>query len=201
MSVRVETLDGDRVAACLDELSALRLSIFREWPYLYDGDATYEADYLETFRASDDTIIVGAFDNATMVGAATASPLAGHSAEFVPLFEAHGFDPATVFYCGESVLLPDYRGQGIGHAFFDHREAHARNLNARGATFQHVTFCGVVRADNDPRKPVGYRPLDGFWRKRGFEPAPGMAGNYDWREVGGGPEEIPHAMQFWLKSL
>ena len=201
MSVRVETLDGPRVAAGLDELSALRLSVFREWPYLYDGNAVYEADYLGTFSTAPGAVIVAAFDGDAMVGAATAAPLAGHSSEFVPLFEAHGYAPETVFYCGESVLLPAYRGQGIGHAFFDHREAHARTLNAGGAVFRHVAFCGVVRPDNDPRKPAAYRPLDPFWRKRGFEPISGMLGNYDWREVGGPEEEIPHAMQFWINPL
>jgi len=200
MSVRVETLDGPRLSAGLGELSGLRLSVFREWPYLYDGNADYEADYLKTFGASEGAIIVGAYDGDTMVGAATAAPLAGHSTEFVPLFEAHGFDPATVFYCGESILLPDYRGQGIGHAFFDHREAHARALNDAGAAFQYVTFCGVVRSDTDPRKPTAYRPLDDFWRKRGYEPVPGMTGHYDWREVGA-DKETAHAMRFWLKPL
>lgn len=199
MSVRVETLDGPRLTAGLDELSALRLRIFSDWPYLYDGNAAYEANYLQTFADAADAIIVGAFDGDKMVGAATAAPLAGHSQEFVPLFEARGFDPACVFYCGESVLLPEYRGRGIGHAFFDHREAHARRLNAAGAAFRHATFCGVVRPDADPRKPPGYRPLDDFWRKRGYQQVPGMTGSYDWREIGT-QEETPHAMQFWLKS-
>lgn len=200
MTVRVETLDGPGVAAGLAELSALRLTVFREWPYLYEGDAGYEADYLGTFSQAPGAVIVAAFDGDAMVGAATAAPLDGHSTEFVPLFEARGFDPATVFYCGESVLLAEYRGQGIGHAFFDHREAHARRLNDAGAAFAHVTFCGVVREADDPRQPAGYRPLDGFWRKRGFEPVAGLTGTYDWREVGA-EDETPHEMQFWLKAL
>jgi len=179
MSVHVESRGGPRLTAGLGELSALRLRVFSDWPYLYDGDADYEADYLHTFAAADGAVIVGAFDGDKMVGAATAAPLAGHSQEFAPLFEARGFDPASVFYCGESVLLPEYRGQGIGHAFFDHRETHGRRLNAAGAAFRHVTFCGVVRSDTDPRKPPGYRPLDDFWRKRGYQPVPGMTGNYD----------------------
>jgi hypothetical protein len=37
-----------------------------------------------------------------------------------------GMDVGRVFYFGESMLLPRCRGRGIGHAFFGHREAHAR---------------------------------------------------------------------------
>ena len=200
MSIRLEALTGERALASLDELSRLRLTVFAEWPYLYVGDRGSELDYLATFAAAADAVIVAAFDGEHIVGAATAAPLAGHTAEFVPLFEAQGYDPAEVFYCGESVLLPAYRGRGIGHVFFDHREAHARALNARGSRFRYVTFCGVVRADDDPRKPAGYRPLDAFWRKRGYAPVSGLTGSYDWREPGAS-EETPHTMQFWLKAL
>lgn len=200
MAITIETLSGPVLSAVIPELSRLRLTVFREWPYLYDGDAEYEAGYLATFANHPDGVIVAARDGDTMVGAATAAPLAGHTDEFVPLFKSHGYDPEAIFYCGESVLLPDYRGQGIGHAFFDHREAHARALNTRGYRFTHATFCGVVRANDDPRKPAGYRPLDDFWRKRGYETVPGLVGHYDWREIGHA-EETRKVMQFWLKAL
>ena len=42
--------------------------------------------------------------------------LCGHAVE------ARGFDPATVFYCGESVLLPEYREFAPVHVF-DERES------------------------------------------------------------------------------
>ncbi len=41
---------------------------------------------------------------------------------------ANGYDPAEVFYLGESVLLSEYCGRGIGVRFFEQREAHARAL-------------------------------------------------------------------------
>jgi hypothetical protein len=100
MTVRIATLVGAAIHLALDALSALRLAVFRDWPYLYDGDAVYEADYLGTFTQSPDAIVVCAYDDDTMVGAATAAPLAGHTDEFVPSFEAHRCRPAEVFYCG-----------------------------------------------------------------------------------------------------
>jgi GNAT superfamily N-acetyltransferase len=72
-----------------------------------------------------------------------------------------------VFYCAESVLLSEYRGQGAGHAFFDRREAHAARLGfARSPS---AVSCD--RADH-PDRPEGYRPLDAFWRARGYAPLP-----------------------------
>lgn len=200
MTIAIEALTGAAIGDVIEALSELRLTVFREWPYLYDGDAAYEADYLATFAAHPDAVIVVARDGAEIVGAATAAPLAGHTGSFAALFEAHGYDPATVFYCGESVLLAAYRGRGIGHRFFDEREAHAARLNGRGHRFRHSTFCGVVRADDDPRKPAGYHPLDGFWEKRGYRPVPGLVGHYEWREIGE-REETSKQMQFWMKAL
>jgi GNAT superfamily N-acetyltransferase len=200
MTVAIETLTGAALGAALDDLSRLRIRVLHEWPYLYEGDMDYERGYLAQFAATPDSIIVAARDGDSLVGAATAAPLAGHTDGFVPLFEAHGFDPEAVFYCGESVLLPAYRGQGLGHAFFDHRERHARALVAGGARFSHVTFCGVVRPGDHPMRSTGYRPLDGFWRKRGYEPVAGLVGSLAWRDIGH-TSETEKAMQFWMKPL
>lgn len=200
MTVTVEPLAGAEIAAALPELARLRIAVFREWPYLYDGNPASEQDYLSGFANAENAVIVVARDGAAIVGVATASPLGEHTDAFVPLFRDHGFDPETIFYCGESVLLPAYRGRGIGHLFFDHREAHARQLNDCGASFTHSTFCAVVRAADDPRTPAGYVPLDGFWRKRGYAPVAGLLGSYAWLEVGG-REETRKSMQFWIKEL
>ena len=201
MSVRIERLAGANLAGGIDAVARLRMRVFRDWPYLYDGDLDYEATYLASFAQSSDAIIVAAFDVDQIIGAATGAPLTEHTEEFGTLFTDHGLNPETIFYCGESVLLSDYRGQGIGHAFFDHREWHARRLDTSdGKALRHSTFCGVVRAADDPRCPADYRPLDGFWEKRGYHKVPGLIGHYDWREIGDA-EETRKEMQFWMREL
>lgn len=199
MSVHVETLTGSRKTQVLPELSKLRCRVFREWPYLYEGDPAAEARYLEAFAQSDESVIVVACEDNTIVGMATAAPLSSHTPEFVPLFRKHGFDSERVFYFGESVLLASHRGQGIGHAFFDHREQAARTSRSSG-WFQVAAFCAVVREANDCRRPAEARSLEPFWKKRGYIPVPGMIGNYDWSELGAS-EETPHPMQFWQARL
>ena len=193
LSVSVRPLTGAEVAAALDDLARLRIAVFAAYPYLYDGDAAYEADYLREFAAAPDAVMVAAFDGARVVGAATASPMAAQRAEFQAPFAARGLDVARLFYFGESVLLPQYRGHGVGHAFFDHRETRAREFGANAAC-----FAAVIRPDDHPARPAGYQPVDAFWRKRGYAPMPGFVTELAWKEHGEA-EESPKPMQYWLR--
>ncbi len=195
MTIGIRTLSGPELAEALDALADLRIAVFAEWPYLYDGDAAYEREYLVEFAAEEGSVLVAATDGDRIVGAATASPMSGQKPEFRRPFEALGHDTASLFYFGESVLLPAYRGKGIGHAFFDRREAAAR---AHGAT--HATFCAVVRREDDARSPPGHRPLDPFWRARGYEKVEGLTTSFDWKEPGSAAE-VAHMMQFWMARL
>lgn len=193
MSLRVDSLTGEAIAPVIEGLAALRIRVFRDWPYLYEGDAEYERKYLQVYRANPRAIVVAAFDGPTLVGAATGLPLVDADAEFQAGFE--GQEISDIFYCAESVLLPEYRGQGAGHRFFDLREDHARALG-----FRRVCFCGVIRPENHPARPADYRPLDGFWKRRGYAPLPGVTARFGWRDIGA-TEETEKPMQFWMRNL
>lgn len=193
--IRFVTLQGPELEAALPELARLRITVFREWPYLYDGSLDYEQRYLRTYAATPGAVVIGALAGDRVVGAATALPLAGEpEAVVAPLREA-GFDPATIFYLGESVLEPAWRGRGIGVRFFTLREAAAR---AQG--FTRTVFCAVIRDQDDPRRPAGYTPLDGFWRNRGYTRLDGVTCGFSWREVGQ-PAETLQRMTYWTRVL
>lgn len=195
MSLRVESFTGAAVGAHLGALAALRIAVFREWPYLYQGDAAYEADYLAAYAKSAGSVFVLAFDGEEVVGAATGVPMADETEAFQRPLREHGFRTEQVFYFGESVLLPAWRGQGIGHRFFDGREAHARAIG----DIRYTAFCAVVRELGDPRQPPDYRPLEGFWRKRGYAPVEGMVAELEWQEAF---QQTPtlHPLQFWMRD-
>ena len=201
--IRVEDLTGAALGRALDSLADLRITVFRDFPYLYDGSGAagraYEQDYLTAYAQSPGALIVGAFaddgDGERLIGAATATPMVDHAAEFAVPFRAQGIAIDQVYYFGESVLLPRWRGHGIGHAFFDRREAKAR---AEGFTI--AAFCAVIRPPDHPARPTDYSPLDPFWRKRGFAPVEGLIAHYDWKDVGEAANSA-HPMQFWLKHL
>ncbi len=195
MSLRIAPLTGADLEAALDDVARLRISVFRDWPYLYDGDPGYERRYLQVYRDSPASILVGAFSGDRLVGAATGTPMADHADDFAAAFAGQPHEIAEIFYCAESVLLPEFRGQGAGHAFFAQREAHARRLGYRKAA-----FCAVLRPDDHPARPAAYRPLDGFWRGRGYAPLPGAIAQFAWKDLGA-TEETRKPMQFWLKEL
>ena len=194
--VAVRRLVGAGIEPWLDAVARLRIAVFRDWPYLYAGDFGYEQDYLRAYARSPDSVFVLAFDGDTVVGAATGLPLADDTEEFQRPFLDAGRAVDEVFYFGESVLLPAWRGRGIGHRFFDEREAHARSLGR----FTMTGFCAVDRAPDDPRRPKGHRGNEAFWTGRGYVRQPGMTVRLAWQEIA---EECPSekALTFWLRLL
>lgn len=192
--IEVRPLTGAEIAGALGDLAVLRMRVFAAFPYLYDGSADYEAEYITEFAAAPDAVLVAAFEGDRIVGCATASPMMAQDEAFRAPFAAHGLDLDRLFYFGESVLLPEYRGQGIGHAFFDHREARARDCGATAAC-----FAAVIRAEDHPARPAGYQPLDPFWRKRGYAPVEGLVCEMDWKEHGEDGESAKQ-LQVWSRQ-
>jgi len=190
----VRALTGDEIAAYLGDLARLRIVVFAEYPYLYDGSEDYEAEYIREFAEAPGAALVAAFDGDRVVGAATASPMWAQKREFRQPFEERGIDTNRLFYFGESVLLPEYRGRGVGHAFFDHREAAARAAGANMAC-----FAAVIREEDHPAKPAGYRPLDEFWRKRGYGRIDGLITRLSWKEHGDEAER-ENSLQYWMRE-
>lgn len=192
--ITTRVLTGEAVTGALDDLARLRIAVFRDWPYLYDGDEAYERDYLRAYTAPG-AVVVAAMDGGRMVGAATGAPMEHHATDFAAAFAGRPERLEDIFYCAESVLLPDYRGRGLGHAFFDGREAQGRALGRRWSA-----FCSVIRSADHPARPPAYQPLDAFWRKRGYEPLPGVVAAFHWRDLGQAAES-PKQLQFWMKPL
>ena len=57
-AITLESLHGPDIEPYLDDIARLRIRVFREWPYLYEGDAAYEADYLRTYTQASRSIAV-----------------------------------------------------------------------------------------------------------------------------------------------
>lgn len=194
MSLRLESLQGTDIARQLDALAALRCTVFREWPYLYEGTRDYEARYLQTYVDCPRALAVLVRDGEACVGASTVIPLADAPAEMQQPFLEAGLDISRIDYFGESLLLPAWRGRGLGVKFFELREAHAQALG-----LPVCAFCAVQRPEDHPLRPADYVGNDAFWQRRGYRRAPALQTRLSWPDLG---ETVSTAkpMRFWLRE-
>jgi GNAT superfamily N-acetyltransferase len=192
---RITGSDGT-LEAHLKDLAQLRIEVFRAFPYLYDGSIEYEMSYLETYTACPESIVVLVLDGDRVVGATTGLPLEAETAEFQKPFIDAGYDASRIFYCAESVLLPEYRGRGVYPKFFHEREGHALSLGR----FEICAFCCVERPENHALRPLDYVPLDQIWSRFGYVKHPELKTSYSWKDVDE-TQESDKPMVFWLKSL
>lgn len=195
MGITIQTASGAQVLPWLDAVAALRIEVFRDFPYLYDGELDYERRYLASYASSANSLFVLARDGDKVVGASTGIPLTDAEPEFQAPFIEQGIALDSVFYFGESVLQRAYRGHRLGHLFFDEREKFARSL---GKSI--TAFCAVERPENHPLRLPDYTPLDSFWKKRGYEKQPAMRTFYNWLDIGE-TAATDKPMVFWLNAL
>jgi GNAT superfamily N-acetyltransferase len=193
--IRTELFTGPAIAAHLPTLSAMRMAVFRAWPYLYDGSLPSEADTLSSFATSQTAGLVIAFDDDTPIGASTCVHMPEEDDHITLPFREAGWDLGRICYFGESVLLSRYRGLGIGVRFFELRESHARTMPGVDTT----TFCAVVRPDTHRLKPADALPLDAFWHKRGYA-STDLACKMSWKQVDS-DDKVENTLRFWTKTL
>lgn len=193
--LRLESFHGKDIEPYLDALGALRITVFRDFPYLYDGSLEYEREYLTCYLESPRSLVVLAFHGDAVVGATTCNPMVDEGPEFQEAFLKEGRDIGQICYLGESILLPAYRGRGVGKLFFKHREEHARSLQLPVAA-----FCAVNRPVDHPLRPAGYTPLDAFWQSLGYVCQPELQARFRWKDVDQ-TEETEKRLTFWTKNL
>lgn len=193
--LRIEQLRGEQIATQLDALAALRIAVFREWPYLYEGSLDYEKRYLDVYLRCARSLAILVWDGIACVGASTVLPLRDAEPAAQQPFIEQGQALDRVDYFGESIILRPYRGGGLGVKFFELREAHARE---QGLSL--CAFCSVDRPAQHPAKPGDYVPNDAFWTRRGYHKAPQMQASFSWPDIGEA-QSTAKRMTFWLRDL
>jgi len=191
----IHPVTGSAILPYRHALAELRIAVFREWPYLYEGSLDYEQNYLKHYADCPESVVALAMEGERVIGASTGLPMSAADHDFQKAFAGSDFAIDDIYYFGESVLRSEYRGRGIGRSFFEARETQARNCGAR-----YAAFCAVDRSADDPRRPAEYRPLDGFWNKLHYRKYPEIQAQFEWKEIG---KDTPsqQTLSFWLKPL
>jgi GNAT superfamily N-acetyltransferase len=195
MVITERLLTGPAVGPCLEALASLRINIFREYPYLYDGRREDELNYLRLYMEDPDAFVISVDDAGSMVGAATGIPLCHENQALIDPLAGTSYPVAETFYVGELLFFPAYRNHGLGLGLITMVEEQVRSLG----TFRYLTCLTVIRPDDHPLCPKGYVPIDRFLDCIGFGCLPGVTTSFSWKEIDGISRE--HPMQFRIKDL
>lgn len=189
----MEAIKGKNISAYIEQLGKYRIDIFKEYPYLYEGDLEYERSYLSRYAQSNGSILLISYDQKGIVGACTGIPLQDEEEEFIAPFKNE--DITSIFYIGEIMVRSDSRSKGLGTALLS-------NIIELIALENYKKIClyTVQREQNHPLKPKNYISPDNLWMKFDFKKDLERLVYYHWRELNDNRETIK-AMNVWSKQF
>ena len=195
-SLSIEQLGQAQLKRAIESIAQLRITVFREYPYLYDGALEYERRYLHKFAETSHSLIIVLKDHEKIVGAITGLPLKEESDTVKAPWATSHRQIDTIYYFSEILLLPAYRHHGWGTQLFERAEGYVKQLNC----YQQIALATVVRPEAHPAKPSGYRSLSRFWQARGYQMEPERICHISWKELGE-QSESEKPLVFWTKRL
>ena len=193
--LRIFHFQGQDAKPYFADMARMRIELFREFPYLYDGTLEHEREYLEKYFSCPQAHVLLVFAADAVVGFSTSIPLVHEIPELRDPYEKCGFAPRDCLYLGEAMLEAPHRGQGVLRVFF---EFHERTAQKHGLRF--TTLMTVDRPDNHPLRPAQYTPMDILLAHFDYEKIPGCVVEIEWPQVDTGRTE-PNVLSIWQKKL
>lgn len=195
-SMTIQLVKGKELLANIAELAKLRLKIFREYPYLYEGDSASEESYLSLFASSSDAFFIVAKGESQLVGAISGIPLDFAQKEIRDAFCQSTIESGGYYALCDILVLKEHRNRKIGSILYKEFE----NQLLKMKRYTKLVLWQIVRAQDDPRRPNDYFSLDDFWRKKGFIKHPELVCYIPWKEVSD-EKAISHRFEFWVKEM
>lgn len=200
MNITIKTVSGKDITPYIDTIAKFRLTAFKEFPYLYQGDLANERKYLEHYPKNLKSLLVLALQNNEVVGFLTGVPLAGDFpglADIQKACEQRHLNPQIFYYYGEGIIKPAYQGKGL----FSQLMA-AQELQLKKWGFKHSCFLTVKRDKSHPLKPKHYSDPSKIWRHKGFQPF-GFELSYNWPTIlsNGKVKNHKNKLMLWVKTI
>lgn len=187
----MQIIRGPEIENHIDDLGRFRIKIFREYPYLYDGNIEFERVYLSPYSRNPESLLLILQDARGIIGACTGTPLTGEDNDFQNAFMGENKD--EIYYIGAVILRADSRGQKLGSRLL----STALSLIDM-KRFKKTSLCTVDRGLNHPRRPGNYCPPDYLWEKYGFVKSTYLLAYLAWTDIGQ-KIETKKPMNIWFK--
>lgn len=192
----MHVLKGKELLSNIPELTKLRLTIYREYPYLYEGDPLFEESYVSLFANSSDALLIVAKVGNRIVGALSGLPLDSAQKEIQDVFLASKMKLKECYALCDVVVLKEYRNRRVATILYEEFANQLRKMKR----YKKVVLWQIVRAQDDPKRPNDYFSPDNFFGKQGFKKHPEYTCVLRWKEISE-KEERAHRFEFWLKDL
>lgn len=183
----------------IDQMADMRITYFREFPYLYEGSKEYELHYLNQYKQKAvDAYLVQAFDQDKLVGILTGCAFKSDIEvirDGAQLFAQKELWVDNYYYIGEAIIIPEYQGRKILPQLIFKLGKTIRKLNK----YQSLCFLTVIRKDDDSRKPVDYHSSDQLWLKLGCQKTD-ITCSFEWPTImsDNSVQNILNEVQFWI---
>ncbi len=197
-NMSIKTFRGESIGPFLEDITDLCLTIYKEYPYCYEGTKEEYFPFIEYYAQSDHGIACLLFDSNRPVGVAIGMPMSEMREKYkAPFTDARSYENFNeIFYLGEFLLLKDYRGRGWGKKIYLEFEYAVDETE----NFKKMCFCKIDESNQTNLKPENYKPLDKFWKKKGFNKCDDITVIVNWKNVGE-LDDSPHKLVYWLKSF
>jgi GNAT superfamily N-acetyltransferase len=196
----IKVLTQEKMEPLLPFIATLRINIFKEYPYLYDGDFKEEMDDLEHCAQLPNNALAIAYYKDIPVGFLYGIPLIEFASHFenpvIDLFKNKNLDPTTCYYFGDIIILPEHRGNHLSKELFDTLEAYAQKQGYNSASFITESH------DIHPLKPTNYKSLDPLWTSLKYKKI-GLTSYSSWKthQPDGNIARQRHFADIWFKNF
>ena len=196
--IYIKTFRGESITPYIKDITELCITIYREYPYLYEGTEEEYLPFIEHYTCSNYGIACLLFDNTKPIGVAIGMPMDEMREKYKkPFINARPQENCEeLFYLGEFLLLNDYRDQGFGKQMYLELE----RLVKENPKLKKICFCKFDETDQGPLMPENYKALDHFWEKLEFDKCDDLTVTVYWRNIYS-EEDSPHKLMHWLKTL
>ncbi len=194
-NIHIKALTGSQAREYLDDIIRIRFTLFKEYPYLYEGTLAYERDYLETYLCSDNAAILLAFADNKLVGFSNSLPLSQEVVDIKAPFINRGLNINNYLYIGEVMIYTEYRGKGLARKFLEFHESKARKEG-----YSHTVFMTVERPDDHPSKPHTYQSLDSMWQHFGYVRISDLLIHFVWKQIDTSTD-VDNVLAIWQKNI